>query len=219
MQATTHTVAHYPRVAPQDLRGMVGRTSGLRQDYVIGCFCLGFFGFMRAGEFTCPSLEAFSPDMLSPQDVSVDSHLCPSHLAVHLKRSKNDPFAAGTTLHLGATRKALCPVSSMLGYLAIRPSMPGPLFLFRDGSTLSRPRLVQALHQALGAAGIDSSGYSGHSFRIGAATTATQMGVSDSMIKTLGRWRSSAFMLYIRTPSEQLAAVTSTLVRQPSATS
>ena len=104
-------------------------------------FCMGFFGFMHAGELTCPSLEAFSPDMLSPQDVSVDSHVCPSHLAVHLKRSKNDPFAAGTTLHLGATGKTLCPVSSMLGYLAIRPSMPGPLFLSRMAPRYQGPGL------------------------------------------------------------------------------
>ena len=94
-------------------------------------------------------------------------HVSPLHLAVHLKRSKNDPFAAGMTLHLGAKGEALCPVSSMLGYLAICPTTLGPLFLFQDGSPLSRPRLVKSLCQALNAAGVDCSGYSGHSFGLG----------------------------------------------------
>ena len=52
--------------------------------------CLGFVSFMQAGEFTCPSLEAFTSDMLSPRDMSVDSRLSPFHPAVHLKRSKTD---------------------------------------------------------------------------------------------------------------------------------
>ena len=179
-------------------------------------FCLGFFGFMRSGEFTCPSLPAFTADMLSSQDVAVDSHTSPSHLVVRLRRSKNDPFGAGTRLHLGATGHSLCPVSSMMGYLAIRPSEPGPLFLFRDGSTLSRTKLIQSLRQVLSSVGVNCSGYSGHSFRIGAATMAARMGVSDSLIKTLGRWRSSAFMAYIRTPWQQLASVSSVLVERDS---
>ena len=38
---------------------------------------------------------------------------------------------------------------------------------------------------------------SGHSFRIRAATAAAKLGVSNSMIKVLGRWlKSSAFTLY-----------------------
>lgn len=175
-------------------------------------FCLGFFGFMRAGEFTCPSHEAFTPDMLSLQDLAVDSHSSPTHLAVHLKQSKTDPFGVGTTLHLGTTGDTLCPVVAMLGYLAIRPPSPGPLFIFCDGSTLSRTRLVQSLRQALSAAGVDDSKFSGHSFRIGAATTAAKVGLNDSLIKTLGRWKSSAFTLYIRTPWHQLSAVSAALV-------
>lgn len=175
-------------------------------------FCLGFFAFMRSGEFTCPSLQAFTTDMLSPEDIAVDSHTAPSYITVLLRRSKNDPFGVGTTIHLGATGNPICPVASMLGYLAVRPTTPGPLFIFEDGSPLSRPKLIQYLRQALRMAGIDDSGFSGHSFRIGAATTAAKAGLSDSLIKMLGRWKSSAFTLYIRTPWQHLASASAALV-------
>ena len=151
--------------------------------------------------------------MLAAADIAVDSHVSPSHLSVHLRQTKTDPFGAGVTIHLGATGDSLCPIAAVLGYLAVRPSAPGPLFLFEDGSTLSRPRLVQALRQALHRAGVDDSGYSGHSFRVGAATTAAQAGLSDSLIQLLGRWKSSAYSLYIRTPWQRLASVPSSLVR------
>ena len=95
-------------------------------------FCLGFFGFMRAGEFTCPSHAAFTADMLAPEDVAVNSHSSPTHMSVHLKRSKVDPFGAGTTIHLGAMGDILCPVTAVLHGVSgcaaplTRPSVPVP---------------------------------------------------------------------------------------------
>jgi len=154
--------------------------------------------------------------MLSVDDVVVDSHVRPTHLAVHLKQSKTDPFGAGITLHLGATGDILCPVAAMLGYLAQRPPTPGFLFLFEDGSTLSKPRLTQALRSVLGDLGFDDSGFSGYSFRIGAATAAAQAGLSDSLIQTLGRWKSAAFRSYIRSPLQILTSVSARLLSTPS---
>jgi len=144
------------------------------------------FGFMRSGEFTCPSMEDFTADMLSPQDIAVDSHPPSSHMVIHLKHSKNDPFGVGARLHLGATGQILCQVAALLGYLAVQPPLPGLLFLFKNRMTLSKPRLLCALCQVLREVGVDSSHYCGYSFRIGAETAAQKLDVSNSFIKVLG---------------------------------
>ena len=60
-----------------------------------------------------------------------------------------------------------------------------------------------------GAAGLETSRYSGHSLHIGAATSVAAAGVPDHLIKVLGCWRSEAFQLYIRTPPDTLLSVAS----------
>lgn len=174
-------------------------------------FCLGFFGFLRAAEFTYhPQSEL--PDLtLTAQDICIDSREAPSHMQVTLKTSKTDPFGAGFVLHLGRTQDVVCPVVAMLGYLALRPQLPGFLFRFSDGSHLTRERLGAELKRALQEAKVETRGYSGHSFRIGAATVAAQKGFSDSLIQTLGRWKSSAFLEYIRTDVATLVGTASSL--------
>ena len=117
--------------------------------------------------------------MLSVSDVAVDSHESPQSLTIHLKWSKCDQYKVGVTIHMGCTFHTLCPVVALLRYLALRPVTPGPLFIFQDGSTLSNRKLSSALNAALGAAGINSGKYMGHSFRIGAATAAAAAGLED----------------------------------------
>ena len=62
------------------------------------------------------------------------------------------------------------------------------------GSVYRHPLL-----RSLKSAGVAGVGYSSHSFHFSAATAAAKTGVSDSLIQTLGRWKSSAFTAYIRT--------------------
>ena len=176
--------------------------------------CLGFFAFLRSGEFTCSSDGGVQSAVLSVGDVCVNSHIHPAYLVIRLRRSKTDMFGRGLSLYVGATGCPLCPVAAVLSYLAARPSAPGPLFVFQDGRPLSRPKLVAAVRQALCVSGVDTSRYSGHSFRIGAATTAAQAGLQDSLIQTLGRWRSSAFLSYIRMPPSQFVSVSAQLLRR-----
>ena len=176
---------------------------------------LGFFAFLRSGEFT--SVPGGNHATLTPADVQVDNRHNPSFLAVTLRQSKTDPFGAGCTLYIGRSGSHICPVHAVLAYLAIRPSVPGPLFLQANGSPLTRSDLVTAVRAALSGTGRDLSRFTGHSFRIGAATAAAHAGLPDSLIQTLGRWRSSAFLRYIRTPTSTLLAVSRSLVQQTAA--
>ena len=166
---------------------------------------------MRAGEFTVTKPGGFDSS-LCLRDIPIDSHENPSIVCIVLRQSKIDPFRKGVSIHLGRTHSDLCPVAAMLAYIAIRPAVSGPLLVFKDGSYLTRDRLILYIRSALNAAGVDTRGYSGQSFRIGAATTAALAGVEDSTIKMLGRCESSAYQRYLRTPQDSLAAISARLV-------
>ena len=177
---------------------------------------LCFFGFLRAGEICVPSDSSYDEGAhLNFKDVSVDSMEKPSSLKIRIKASKTDPFQQGVDIFVGRTGNELCPVAATLAYMVQRGPGPGPgpLFKFQDGKPLTRQRFVARAREALTSAGVDCSAYSGHSFRSGAATTAAKCGVSDATIKMLGRWKSSAYQLYIKTPRDQLARISMELVK------
>ena len=72
-------------------------------------------------------------------------------------------------------------------------------------------RFVMAVREVLARSSLDTKCYAGHSFRIGAAMTAAQQGLQDSLIKMLGRWESSAYTRYIRTLPQTLCQVSKAL--------
>ena len=130
---------------------------------------------------------------------------------MHLKSSKPDPFRKGVQLYLGKTGTNLCPVTAMVAYLCVRGMAPGPLFIFADGRKLTRQRFTDQVRNALQRAGVDQKNYACHSFGIGAATTAAKKGIEDSIIKTLGRWESAAYLQYVKISRDQLAGYTKVL--------
>ena len=57
------------------------------------------------------------------------------------------------------------------------------------------------------AAGLEGDNWNGHSFSRGAATCATQVGISNPEIQVLGRWRSDAYKAYIEYKGEERIAL------------
>ena len=61
---------------------------------------LGFFGFLRAGEFMVNS--TFDPSIhLTVQDLQVDDEVNPSSLCMYIESSRNDLFPQGCFIYLG----------------------------------------------------------------------------------------------------------------------
>ena len=173
---------------------------------------LGYFGFLQSAEFTVSSLSNFCPSIqLTVKDVAVDSMVSPSCLRIKIKSSKTDPFCKGCYAHIGLGSLPLCAVHAMMAYQAVRGDVPGPLFLLCNGQPLSRARLTDWLRLILHSAGLEGN-FSSHSFCIGVATVAARNGVPDHLIQALGRWQRSAYQSYIRTPSEALAALSSSWI-------
>ena len=144
-------------------------------------------------------------------DVAVDSHTKPQMIQLHLKQSKCDQFGTGHDIVLGQTGSPICPVASLLRYIGHRGDQPGPFFINTSKTPVTKPWFVSQIRSILNVIGLPQGDFAGHSFRIGAATTAALQGVEDSMIQTLGRWHSAAFLQYIRTPKEKLAALSAVL--------
>ena len=173
---------------------------------------LCFFGFLRAGEMTLESESSFDPGAnICHGDIAIDDSEKPSVLRVRIKASKMDPFRKGVDVFLGRTNKDLCLLEAILPYLAIRGDKQGFLFQFKDGRLLTKDRFMSKVCELLQQSGVNSKNYAGHSFRIGAATTASRQGISEATIKMLGRWKSSAYLRYIKTPRGQLASISSSL--------
>ena len=169
-------------------------------------FTLAFYGFLRVSEFTSPSHKRFDPRI---HPITTDISWSKSHFHYRLKKSKTDQLHKGQTIYLPRSRGPTCPYAAMKMYLkhSRATSRPSPLFVFSDGTPLNRGSCLKHLRYLLKTMGYNPRHYNTHSFRIGAATSAAQAGLSSHDIKLLGRWRSTAYQRYIRSNTTHLLAV------------
>ena len=140
--------------------------------------------------------------------MTVDRAEDPTRLSVRLKASKTDQFREGTVIHLGRTGQALCPVAAMLSVSGKEERGGRPPIQVPGWKSAYQALEVK---EALEEGGVDSTGISGYSFRIGAATTAAERGVEDSTIKDLGQWKSNVFQRYVRRDRKKLAELSEKL--------
>lgn len=155
-----------------------------------------FFGAFRPGEVLAQSTVQFDRALAHE-----DCRHMGEHVLLWLRVSKTDPLGRGTMVRLRSSPdRSLCPVASLQLYLFLAPSGPGPLFRHQDGTPLTLSQFRTVFHRAVGCMGLDSRDYGLHSFRIGAATAADQLGLPQEIIQRLGRWRSGAFRYYVRKP-------------------
>ena len=152
-----------------------------------------FFAFLRSSEFVSNTTKSYNTDTtLLISDITVTHQ----GATLKIKSSKTDPFRQGCHIKLCNINSLICPVQALKQYLAIHPFTVGPLFTYADKSFLTRRRLNTFLRSAIPSS--KNAPVSSHSFRIGAATTATAGGIPRWTIQKLGRWNSDCYRTYIQ---------------------
>ena len=152
------------------------------------------FSFCHSGEITVKREDLFGPSRHSLySDLAVYNPSNLSIISMLIKKSKTNQGRKGAKVYLGKTGNTLCPVTALESYLSVRGSNPGPLFQWKSRVPLSKASFVKNVKTASIQAGLPAKNYSGHSFRIGAATIVAVAGLEDSAIQALGHWESSAF--------------------------
>ncbi|XP_052098932.1 uncharacterized protein LOC127733656 [Mytilus californianus] len=185
-------------------------------DLMLRTACIvAFYGFLRCGEFTVSKASQFDPDInLCIEDVVFHTDL----VVLKLKQSKTDPFRKGINIQLHKLGQLICPYTILLEYIQIRKefspiNQTDPLFITIDKKPLERQYFLTCIKKVLDICGFNSSHYNGHSFRIGAATSAGKAKIEDHLIKTLGRWSSDSYIRYIRVTPASIKTAQSRLGR------
>ena len=77
---------------------------------------------------------------------------------------------------LGRTGDVLFPMSAVVAFMVRRGNAPVPLLVYPDCSPLTKTKFVEIVRSTVGKLGLLKDSFSGHSFRIRAATAAAPGG-------------------------------------------
>ena len=168
-------------------------------------FLLAFYGFFRVGELAAKSVDRVD-SILQFKDLKFLVHNGqPQMIKIIITAFKHNTDRKPFEILIEREETLpFCPVQAMVEYCQTRGALPGPLFCQQNLAPITVYQFNTELSRCLHFCSLDPSRYKGHSFRIGAASLAADKGFSDAQIRTLGRWKSDAFKLYIR--SERLHA-------------
>ena len=162
---------------------------------------LAFHAFLRVGEITVSTKKGLpAPLQLHQCSLVFGTSGRADSLKISFLNFKHNYNKAPFSIMIRKQPQS-CPVQLMQDYLQLRGASPGCLFLGSTGFPITRTQFCDWLTLAFKFCGLDPKVYKGHSFRIGAASHAAEQGVSDAKIRLLGRWKSNAFLKYIRLPA------------------
>jgi hypothetical protein len=171
---------------------------------------IAFAGAFWIHEILCQLESTFDPDFeLLGKDVCI--HNGGASLSFTLKCPKENKTAASVVVDVFANGGALCPIKAFAKWTkGASWKSDRPVFCWRDGTPLTGKKLNEILKQLLCdvltyAAGSVTS----HSFRSGIASMMAARGFNETDIKSIGRWSSRAYEVYIKHPRTRRAEMAS----------
>jgi hypothetical protein len=184
-------------ITPRELhkiRGNIANTQNKHNRAMLwAATLLSYFGCTRVSEITSPWQRKYNKNStLCINNIQIDRN----QIIMHLKASKTDQFRQGVDVTIAANKSKLCPVRAIRKYVSMRGSYNGPLFIYDHGACLTPQKFNEFIKDILPPTPCGS--FSSHSLRIGAASVAAAHGYPKHLIQQLGRWKSDAYLTYIR---------------------
>lgn len=172
---------------------------------------VAFFSLARLGELLVTRLDGFTPgEHVSPCHVRQDLDREGRRVwVVHIPRTKSAP--SGEDLCFATQADPVDPVAALQNHLSVNdPAENGPLFAYKKQTGHgyeTRPMTKKAFCSriAQAAARVNLETLKGHSLRIGGTLEYLLRGTPFDVVKTMGRWKSDAFQLYLRKHAQILA--------------
>lgn len=167
---------------------------------VFACLTTSFFSLARLGEMTVTNLSSFAPAH-HPKRTDLRIALDRNGLEVqvcHLPRTKVCPN--GEDIYWASQDPLFDPRFAMANHLHVNDPHPDHhLFAWlhpKGNRPLTRSEFLRRLAPIANLQGLDA--LKGHSIRIGGTLEFLLRGTPFEAVKSLGRWSSDAFHLYLR---------------------
>ena len=179
-----------------------------RKRLVWAMAALAFSGSFRVHELLSQTKTRYDPtSTLLMEDISFsmreEGGKKTRVLKVFLKAPKEAKGKEGVVVDLCETNSYLCPILAMKKYLAslsFVASKGSPVFRTSQGQGYTGVAFNGDLKVILkDVIDWNKSKLTSHSFRAGLATELAALGYSDQDIMALGRWRSDAYLHYVKT--------------------
>jgi hypothetical protein len=162
-------------------------------------YLITYFAMLRVSEVVSDGPSSSTARALQISDIAFTPGY--SDMYVTIRYSKTDQTGISTTLQIQSLSDGeMCPIQGIQVYLQVRPHVQGPtnVFCHFNGKPLTKYQFGAILKKSLEFAGVKGGVYRSHSLRIGACSTAIKNGLGESAVKTIGMWKSNAYLSYIR---------------------
>ena len=174
---------------------------------VFACLTVAFYCCARVGEFTVPSVAAFDPNRhIKMSNVRDDCSRSGHRVRTFfLPATKTKPHGEDVAC---AVQSGLSdPIAAFSTHVHINcPPPAAHVFAYRcqgGWTPLSRHVFLRRIQQAADQAGIPF--LQGHGIRIGSTLEYLLRGINFEVVKSIGRWKSDAFLVYLRRHAQILA--------------
>ena len=195
-------------MAPQTLKLAMDRcldSNNVEHANMRAALALAFQGLLRGAEFAVDG--KFAPTMhITRGDIA---SISAERLVVMMRPCKNMQHLSGKTVPLivGAGGEYIDAVAEMRNLLRVDPVPADQAHLtpmFRQDTAsggrvaLTTRRVREWTSALMAAVNEDPAQYGAHSYRIGGATALFAAGADPVVIRTMGRWSSDCYRLYVR---------------------